>query len=728
MSLTLGRGKSARRMPTITQVTQTECGLCCAVALLRYYGRAEDLSSARNVMDAGRDGLSAGQLARYLRTRGMDAKLFRAKSVAALEKFTSPTILYWEEYHFVVLEKFDGRKATVMDPAVGRRRMSREELEAGFSGIVVSADVGPDFEKTRQKPLTEWRDMPLFAEGAPKRIALVGLLSFSGYGAVLGIPMLTEWAVDQQTRWKGLDDLGTVIAVVLGVAAAYLALHVIRVTVLSSVVALLGKHLMTHTFSRMLSLPYRFFTVRQPGELLFRLNSVNMIRDLLSSRVAQGILDVGTLLCVSGYLFYVEWRLGLMAGVLFLLNAVYLAKTRPRLMEYVDSEISQLSKSQSTQLDAIVSIPTIKMGGYADEFIESWAKVYASSLEAMKDRMRMQQGRISGVTTTTQMFGPMILLLSSLYFVSHGYISLGAAIAVQAVSATYFSLSTSVFQTYTEFTEASRYMARLNDIVKTEPEDQGGTLTGLLSTSIQLEDVSFQYTKHSDLVIRNVSLDIPAGSRVALVGPSGSGKSTLGRIICGLYEPTRGNVRFGDVDMRHYDKNALRRQIGYIPQEIHLHNRTILENLTLGQDIPQEMVREYCANVGILDFLEDLPMGLKTLVSEMGANFSGGQRQRLAIVRALLQNPPILVLDEATSALDTVNERRVGEIIEHIGATQVIIAHRLATIKSADHIYVLDNGRVVEQGSHAQLLHGGAVYTDLYADRSPDLDVVVGGE
>ncbi len=139
-------------------------------------------------------------------------------------------------------------------------------------------------------------------------------------------------------------------------------------------------------------------------------------------------------------------------------------------------------------------------------------------------------------------------------------------------------------------------------------------------------------------------------------------------------------------------------------------------------------MREYCAGVGILDFLEDLPMGLKTLVSEMGANFSGGQRQRLAIVRALLQNPPILVLDEATSALDTVNERRVGEIIEHIGATQVIIAHRLATIKSADHIYVLDNGRVVEQGSHTQLLHSGAVYTDLYADRSPDLDVVVGGE
>jgi ABC-type bacteriocin/lantibiotic exporter with double-glycine peptidase domain len=185
-------------------------------------------------------------------------------------------------------------------------------------------------------------------------------------------------------------------------------------------------------------------------------------------------------------------------------------------------------------------------------------------------------------------------------------------------------------------------------------------------------------------------------------------------------------VRFGGVDMGEYDRKALRRTIGYIPQEVHLHNRTILENLTLGQDISLEQVREYCDSVGILDFLEDLPMGLKTLVSEMGANFSGGQRQRLAIVRALLQRPRILVMDEATASLDTVNERRVNDIIRDLGATQVIIAHRLATIRSADHIYVLAGGRVVEQGTHEELLDGGSVYTDLYADRT--MDILVGGE
>lgn len=168
--------------------------------------------------------------------------------------------------------------------------------------------------------------------------------------------------------------------------------------------------------------------------------------------------------------------------------------------------------------------------------------------------------------------------------------------------------------------------------------------------------------------------------------------------------------------MADYRTDFLRRQIGYIPQEVHLHNRTILENLTLGQDIDEETVREYCATVGILDFIDDLPMGLKTLVSEMGSNFSGGQRQRLAIVRTLLQRPRMIVMDEATASLDTVNERRVSKIIEESGATQIVIAHRLATIKNADHIYVFHRGRVAEHGTHKELLANQAAYAALYAE------------
>ncbi|RSO33522.1 cytolysin B transporter [Streptomyces sp. WAC 06725] len=706
----------AKRVPTVTQVTQTECGLCCCISVMRYWGRSEDFFTVRQDLEAGRDGLGAKQLADFLRSRGMETKAFRAKNIDALAHFTVPVILYWEEYHFLVLEKFDGRTATVMDPAVGRRRLSRADLEAGFSEVVIVPEPGTGFTHQSLPATKDWRTVPLFAERTAARIALVAMLSLSSYLAALGIPMLTKWAVDRQAHWRDLGDLSLVIVAVVAAAAGYLLLWLLRVTALSALISILGRALMTHTFRKLLSLPYKFFTTRQPGELLFRLNTVNVVRDLLSSRIAQGILDIGTLVCISVYLFVAEWRIGLVAATMFALNAVYLWATRNRVKEATDAEISQLGRSQSAQLDAIVSIPTIKMGGYAQQFADEWAKVYQSSLDAMRQRMRLQQGWIAGIATMTQMFGPAVLLLTSLYFVSHGVVSLGAAIAVQSVSMTYFSMTTSVFHMFTEFTEASRYMARLSDITAYTSEGVGGPERHLEDASVTLRDVRFQYTRHAAPVVDGVSMHIPAGSRVALVGASGSGKSTLGRLICGLHEPTGGAIEFAGRPMTDYDRDFLRRQIGYIPQEVHLHNRTILENLTLGQDIPPEKVREYCSQVGILGFVEALPMGLKTLVSELGANFSGGQRQRLAIVRTLLQQPRIIVMDEATASLDTLNERRVTKIIEETGATQVIIAHRLATIRNADHIYVLDDGRIAEHGTHRQLLDNQATYAALYAE------------
>ncbi|MFG2818464.1 peptidase domain-containing ABC transporter [Kitasatospora sp. NPDC048365] len=714
-----------RRVPTVTQVTQTECGLCCCIAIMRHWGRTEDFVTVRQDLEAGRDGLGAKQLADFLRSRGMRTKMFRARHIDALKGFTTPVILYWEEYHFVVLERFDGRTATVMDPAVGRRRLTRAELERGFSDVVIAPEPGPEFRRQTLPATRDWRTVPLFAESSRPRMALVALLSLGGYGAVLGVPALTKWAVDRQEHWQDAAGLAVVIGALGAAAAGYLLLWLLRVVVLSSLISVMGRHLMAHTFRRLLALPYKFFTTRQPGELLFRLNTVNAVRDLLSSRIAQGVLDVGTLVCIGGYLFFVEWRLGLVAAGLFAANALHLWLTRTRVKEVTDAEISQVGRSQSTQLDAIVSIPTIKMGGYAEQFADEWEQTYRASLDAMRARMRLQQGWIAGLAGTTQMFGPLVLLLASLYLVSRGQVTLGSAIAVQSVSATYFSLSGSVFQMFTEFSEASRYMARISDITTHEPEPAGGGLTVLADTSIRLREVGFRYTRHSDPVVKEVSLDIPAGARIALVGASGSGKSTLGRLICGLHRPTGGAIEFAGRPADDYDRTFLRRQIGYIPQEVHLHNRTILENLTLGQDIDPATVREYCASVGILDFIDDLPMGLKTLVSELGANFSGGQRQRLAIVRVLLQRPRIIVMDEATASLDTLNERRVAQIIEELGATQVIIAHRLATIRHADRIYVFSGGRVVEHGTHEELMDNQAAYAALYTDA--DTTTLTGG-
>lgn len=363
-----------RRVPTLTQVTQTECGLCCCIAVMRYHGRTEDFQTVREGLEAGRDGLGAKQLADFLRSRGMDVKLFRARSVDALKGFTQPVILYWEEYHFLVLEHFDGRTARVMDPAVGRRRMTRAELEAGFSQVVIAPEPGEGLVRQSLPASRDWRTLPLFPPGSKHRIALVALLSLGSYGAVLGIPALTKWAVDREPAWQDLSQMGSVMAAVAAAAAGYLLLWMLRTLTLAGLISVMGRHLMSHVFTRLLSLPYKFFATRQPGELLFRLNTVNHIRDLLSSRIAQGLLDVGTLVCIGVYLFVTEWRIGLVALALFGMNALFLWTTRNRVKEVTDAEIAHLSRSQATQLDAIVSIPTIKMGGYARQFAAEWSR------------------------------------------------------------------------------------------------------------------------------------------------------------------------------------------------------------------------------------------------------------------------------------------------------------------------------------------------------------------
>lgn len=725
MKVASGRVRRRRRVPTVTQVSQTECGLCCCSAIMRYHGRYEDLSTIRRELEAGRDGVSVRRLATFLRARGMEVKVARFGDVAALETVSSPVILHWTGHHFVVLERFDGKHAELMDPAVGRRRVTRAELASSVTGIVLFVTPTPKFQTRRKRFLEEWRATRLLADGSRRRMAMVALFSLGGYGAVIGVPALTEWAVDHVHEFSDLDGLTLVCAVIVGVAVAYFGIQLIRVTILSSLVALLGRHLMTSTFGKLLTLPYSFFATRQSGELLHRLGMVNSIRDMLSSRIAQGVLDIGTLLCLTVYLFVVEWRIGLLVVAMLLANAAYLVARRDRVREVVDTELTQLGKSQSIQLDAIVSIPTIKMGGYTEEFVKDWAETYDASLRAMRTRMRLQQGWVTGVTTAVQMFGPLVVLLVSLYLVNHGHITIGAAIAVQAISATYYGMASSVFLTSIEFAEASRYMARLKDILATPSEPVGGTLSAPPTASISLEGVSFRYSGHDEPVVRDVSLEIPAGAKVALVGKSGSGKSTLGKIICGLYAPSEGTVRYGGQPREAYALESLRRNIGYVPQEVHLHNRTILENLTLGQNVPLEQVVEYCETVGILDFLKTLPLGLDTVVSEMGANFSGGQRQRLAIVRALLQRPSILVLDEATASLDSINEAKVSQILAEMGATQVIIAHRLGTVRSADRIYVMDDGRVVEEGTHDELLKSAPIYRSLYQNDVELPDAVV---
>ncbi len=702
------------KVPVSLQVAQTECGLCAARSVLAYYGQELSITDLRALIEPGRDGLSLRQIGELLRRRGMETKTYRVKAAAGLDLLNAPFIAHWKGYHFVVVEKLTATYAVIMDPMVGRTRVTRPSMEEDFSGQVLLPRPGADFPQARRPVLAAWRGKPIWPHSAGRTYAALILLSMLVFGFTLSIPLLTQSLVDATT---GPDfQLPTALATVFAVAAGFVGVLIVRTYVTTRLVSAVSWQLLNSAFEHLIRLPLKFFMSRPPGELMYRLNSMNQVRDIIATKLVQGFLDALSALVLLGYVFWVAVPLGCAVLAVVIGVIVLLVLSQRLVKDSTDSEVHHNSRTQSIQLDAVVSITNLRIGGYSDTYLEDWRGSYRDALTAMVRRMRIQQGWIGSAIMGVQAFAPLSVMIVSLAWVSSGSVSLGQAVAVQGVAALLFGLSSSVFGSWTECTVASRYLERADDIYAYPPEVSTGTRKALPDNGIRLREVGFSYTDHSPEVIRSVDLTIKPGSVVALVGESGSGKTTLGKILCSLYPPTTGRIGYGGHDAGDFDLDALRSHIGYIPQDGFLHNRTLASNLTLGTAADEDEAIAICRELPFMDFIDQLPMGYQTVISEMGSNFSGGQRQRIAIAKALIRQPKILVLDEATSALDNSNQRLVHESIARLDCTQIIIAHRLSTVIHADQILVMADGRIEDVGTHDELTGRGGLYARMFGD------------
>ena len=394
---------------------------------------------------------------------------------------------------------------------------------------------------------------------------------------------------------------------------------------------------------------------------------------------------------------------------------IWIVTARPT-SQALDAEYSHASETQVIELDAINTVATMKMTGSATSTFDKWRETYLRSLASMRRRMVLQQGVLGSAASVVQLGGPLILLLSSLPLVNNGTLTLGQAIATEGISALLFSSISSVMFGIMNIAAVDRAVARITDIQRYEPEQDEGTVTDVIDSDIELDNVSFTYPGGMAPVLSEVSLTVPEEQDIAIVGSSGSGKSTLAMLLCSLYSPVSGAIRVGGIDIRDYSLDALRSHIGYVPQQLQTKTGSLYDNLTAGLDDgrSREEIEANIYAMGILDFVKDLPLGFDTIMANGGENFSGGQRQRIAIATALLRYPRILVLDEATSALDTATERQVTELIAQYQCMKVVVAHRLSTIRNAQQIVVMEHGCVMQVGSHEELISVEGRYRDLY--------------
>lgn len=712
------------RVPVVTQTASNECGVACALAILAAHGRAENIADARDVMDVGRDGVSVRQISRFLESRNMTTHLLRVQSIDAFAGFRVPVIAHWYGSHFVVVEGVRGGWFQVMDPAIGRRRISPAQFAEGFSGVVVLAVPGEAFDRRRRPALQAWRSTRLLPSGSVPKLVLATLLAGGLYGATLGVPLATSWAIN---RPDVFGSTGVWVLALVAVAFAGLlqaVLYALRVWTIATLMTAVGHDLMAGVFRRLLRLPYKYFTSRQPGEIMYRLSTVGPVRDALVQNLSQTLLNLGTFVVVVALLSWLSPVLALVAAMLVAVSVGVVRLSQARVIEAVEDEMQHTTAATTMQLDAIVSLPTIRLGGYEQDFTRRWSEVYAKALRAMRTRMLLQDGRQGAVGAAVSAYGSLAILFVGLGLSARGALSVGDAVAAQMAAATLFGLGSSLLGEYNRLVTATRYLERLNEVREGAIEPTGGDRTEIAAFEIHGERVTFAYTSDARAVVDEATFDIPAGGKTAIVGVSGSGKSTLAKVIATLHPPTRGLLEIGGQPLEAYSLSELRRGIGYVPQEAHLHNRSLLENLTLGRDIDRDRVQEVLAGLRLEDLVRELPLGLQTQVTEMGANFSGGQRQRLAIARTLLQEPKLLILDEATASMDATNERLVYDFIGRQGLTQIVITHRLSTIVDSDQILVMDGGRITGRGTHGQLLVSSELYSSLHrAQAARGLDV-----
>jgi ATP-binding cassette subfamily B protein len=697
-----------RRIPFVQQTAATDCAAACLAMTLGLHGKVVRLNDVREAMGVSRLGIDALTLVETARWYGLRGRGVKVQEVEALRFLDPGSILHWRFNHFVVFERLERKGAWIVDPGFGRRLVPRAELGRAFTGVAITFEESEDFEPQAGEGNDLWHYMR-------QLLAHSGLLTRILAGSVviqllaLAIPILTGLVVDRVVP-RGDDHLLTVLAVGCAALVGFkLVALLLRSFLLLHLRTRLDARMTLQFLDHLVHLPYLFFQQRSAGDLLMRLNSNSTIREILTSNAISGVFDGVMVTLYLIVLMVGDWKMGLVVAGLGVLRVLIFVVTRRRQKDLMSESLQVQADSRSYQVQMLAGIETLKAAGSEDRAVERWSHLFVRELNVSLDRGRLDAG-VSSVLDALGTASPLLVLLYGSLAVLHGDMTLGTMLALSALAAGFLTPLSTLVGTATQLQLLGSYLERINDVIETPREKRGGQRPTSLRGRVTLEGVSFRYSPATPPVVAEVSLDLLPGQLVAIVGASGSGKSTLAGLLAGLYIPESGRIFYDGVDLADLDLAWLRSQLGFVAQSSYLFGLSVRANIaTNDPNLPLSRVIEAARLAVIHDDILAMPMKYESVLADGGASLSGGQRQRLALARALVHRPKVLILDESTSNLDAVTEARIQSNLSSLRCTRIVIAHRLSTVRDADLILVMDQGRIVERGTHGELmaLHGG---------------------
>jgi ATP-binding cassette subfamily B protein len=709
----LSRPGRRRRIPHVQQLEAADCGAACLSMVLGYHGRNVRLDDVRSAIGVGRDGANALAILRAAETYGLRGRGVKV-DIEALEFLAPASILHWGFNHFVVFESLSSRGVSIVDPSGGRRFVPMERFRRSFTGVAIELVPSNSFETTDRDRSFIWSYFKQLM-GEHRVLARVLVTSVLLRVFALAVPLLTGFIVDRVVPRSDQHLLWVIGGGLLMMIVFQFLAVLIRGHLLLQLRTNLDTKMTLGFVDYLVDLPYMFFQRRAEGDLMMRVNSNAIIREMLTSNTLSALLDGSLVLVYLALIFALSPTIGLLVAILGFLQVTVFLISRHRYRELMAQGLEAQARAQSYLVELIGGIETLKSMGAEDRAVEHWSDLFVDELNVSLSRGRLAAW-VDSLMDALRTASPLLILAVGALLVLDGEISLGTMLALNALAASTLVPLSMLVQSAIQLQLLGSYVERLDDVFRTPPEQESDQVAQAprLRGRIRLEDVSFRYGPNAPYVVRNVSLEIEPGTSVAMVGRSGSGKSTLAKLLLGLYPPSEGQIFYDDKNLSELDLRSVRRQLGIVPQHPYIFASSVRANIALGNPrIPLMRIEEAARLACIHDAIQGFPMGYETLVGGGGGSLSGGERQRLALARALVHEPAILLLDEATSALDTKTETTVIQNLDRQRATRIIIAHRLSTIANADIILVMSEGRIVEQGSHAALMAQRGYYHDL---------------
>ena len=702
--------KNVKKVPVVMQMETVECGAAALSMLLAYHGKWLSIEQLRTDCGVSRDGSNARNIVLAARHHGMDAHGWQA-DIDHLPSL-APAIIHWNHNHFVVFKGFHRGMAFINDPAMGSMAVSMKDFQRSYTGVAITSVPGDDFKpQGHQTSILHYvRENIRGAKDAFIFTLLMGILmSFAG----MVYPLFSQVFLDsiitgKNDEWTVPFFVGIACLVVFNFLLALL--DNVYGRRFAGSMSLKGN---TRFLWHALNLPIEFFTQRYVGDIVQRQSLNEHITTTLVRILAPYAVNVALLLVYIVVMAQYSVLLTIVGISVVALNIYTVAAERELRTNLARALEQSEGKFYGITMSCVDNIESIKAAGAERGFFEFWAGTFA--------RRNNQEVAFQKRPFWPFVFGHFansFILILGAALILNGQFSIGMLMAFQGFMAEFMKPAMGLMQGSTTVLEMRSQMERIDDVMAYPAEQTGKgenpTHNAKLGGMIEMKNVTFGYSLSAAPLIRDFSMTLHPGKSVAIVGASGCGKSTIAKLLTGLYQPWSGEILFDGRDSHDISRDEFVNSVACIDQNVVLFDDTIAENIKMwDHSIEDFTMTMACIDAGIRDDIISRPRGFNTRLVKGGGNFSGGQRQRFEIATALAREPVILILDEATSALDTVMESEVMQSIRQCGASTIVIAHRLSTIRDCDEIIVMDKGRIVQRGSHDELMAQGGRYEEL---------------